>query len=293
MTLERSTIGRPSVMPYVAAAVGAAAPSRDIVDPVFRGRKCVLQSGFTLVELMTVAAVIGILASLILSAVAGTKKRSRQTTCSGNLRQIALAVAIYEDEAGRRPRSYTRLASRPEILPNPRSLLCTDDPAVRAYRKAQAQANMVAWGNLANTSQEPMERVNFKDDLEAPSWELEMQDTRESIGFSYLHPLFWRKSAWKTLLGLGNQAGVSVCQTHGVSLSNLDRRVPAAKPYLAWEGLTLRAQRDGAVVARKIFRGVGLKPGSTDPSGGVLTPVIPGDYPWEFYLDQLPLRPKI
>src|SRR6185503_18764212 len=116
-------------------------------------------------------------------------------------------------------------------------------------------------------------------------WEQEMMDIKESVGCGYLHPLFWRKSAWNTLLVLGNQAGVSVCQVHGVSLSHLDQPTPVAKPYLAWEGLTLRAQRDGAVVSRKIFRGVGLKPGTPDSGGVVITPVIPGDYPWEFYLD--------
>ena len=56
-------------------------------------------AGFTLIELMTVVAVIGILATLILSGMAGAKKRSRQTVCAGNLRQVALAVELYQDEA--------------------------------------------------------------------------------------------------------------------------------------------------------------------------------------------------
>lgn len=277
MMLRRSTCGRGAVAKRAAVAAGAAAApsSRD---------------GFTLIELLTVVAVIGILATLTLTGIAGAKKRSRQTACSGNLRQVALAVELYHDEAGRRPRSFTRLATKPEILPNPKSLLCPEDPALRSVTKRPTKQTLVAWGNLANRSQEPMDRINLKKDLEAPTWELEMMEIQESVGFSYLHPLFWRKTAWKVLLDFGNLAGVSVCQVHGINLMQLDRENPQAKPYKAWEGLTLRAQRDGSVVPRKIFRGIGIKQGNGETSNGPITPVIPGDYPWEFYLDSLPPR---
>ena len=134
-----------------------------------------------------------------------------------------------------------------------------------------------------------MENINLKEDLEAPTWELEMMEVQETVGFSYLHPLFWRKTAWKLLMDFGNLAGVSVCQVHGINLLQMNKPTGQSKPYQAWEGLTVRAQRDGSVVTRKIFRGIGLKPGAN--GGSMMTPVIPGDYPWEFYLDSLPARP--
>lgn len=280
MTLPGSTSGRGAVAKRAAVAVGAAAaPSR--------------RAGFTLIELLTVVAIIGILATLILTGIAGAKKRSRQTACSGNLRQVALAVELYNDEAGRRPRSFTRLATKPEILPNPRSLLCPEDPALRSIAKRQNKDASLAWGNLANRSQEPMDHINLKQDLEAPTWEQEMLEIQETVGFSYLHPLFWRKTAWKVLVDFGNLAGVSVCQLHGINLNQMNAANQQGKPYKAWEGLTLRAQREGSVVPRKIFRGVSLKPGNGETASGPITPVIPGDYPWEFYLDSLPARPPV
>lgn len=281
MALPRSSAGCGTVVGNTAAAPCAAAlyPSR---------RRFAHRRGFTLVELLTVVAVIAILASLILSAVAGARKRSRQTFCGNNLRQVALAVELYQDEAGRRPRSFTKLSTKPAILPNPRSLLCPADPSLLWRKKPVAQTNLVAWGNVANTSQEPESAIHSKDDLESPTWEIEMAEIRETVGFSYLHPLFWRKSAWKTLLGLGNQAGVGICQVHGVSLPNLDRLSLQTPAYMAWEGVCFRAQRDGAVVPRKIFRGFGAKPGAGNSGSPIITPVIHGDYPWEFYSDTLP-----
>ena len=89
---------------------------------------------FSLVELLVVTVIIGILAALLLPALAAAKERTRRTVCNQNLRQVGVALVLYATDnhdvlpPPQLPAGYWPIVLQPYYA-NAGLLLCPTDPS--------------------------------------------------------------------------------------------------------------------------------------------------------------------
>src|SRR5207247_4652261 len=103
--------------------------------------------------------------------------------------------------------------------------------------------------------------------------------TAEPVNYSYLmHPLSWDEAAWDRLMRVGGGAGMAACQLHGLGKQD----VPDVHSF---SGLLLRAQKDGAVVRRRIFWTAEALPSGTVATSFGTPGGVPDLYPLKIYLN--------
>jgi len=221
------------------------------------------------VELLTVIAIIAVLATLLMTSLGTAKKKSRQTVCTGNLRQISLALNMYLDDFAKRPSGLESLVSD-KYLTSPGSFICPEDKTRN-------------WGGLVHAgAPQPSSPSQVFSGPSPPG----ANNPSPEVFYSYVHPLPWDDSAWNALAEQGSSAGIAACQLHGLGKQDIEQ--PSIYNF---EGLVLRAQRDTAVVRRQVYWD---QPNATDfrsplvPLPAMDAAIPQSQYPWRFFTDQPP-----
>lgn len=194
------------------------------------------KAGFTLVEVLLVVAIIALLASLIFPIMTSARSASKRAVCTSQLRQVGMAISMYEETAGGMPLNLDSLTGS-GVLRDTRMLSCPSDVlGGYASRFDECQHKPV----LNERSYETM--LDFVEPYKA---KIQRADPNH---------------------------GVVVCRMHGNKTELYDNGL-ANFCDMAWfmfEGTLLRLRKDNSVqVAHLKFRAVRDEEGRRYPTVGV------------------------
>ncbi|MCC6444554.1 MAG: type II secretion system protein [Armatimonadetes bacterium] len=99
------------------------------------------RAGFSLIELLVVIAIMSVLAGILFPVFAAAHEKARQIVCTSQLRQIGMALRMYQQDYEEYPPHLSTLF--PNYIATADIFLCPNDP-----NRGQREGNNWAEGNL-------------------------------------------------------------------------------------------------------------------------------------------------
>lgn len=188
-------------------------------------------------ELLTVIAIIGVLATLISASLSNAQRKGRKAVSTSNLRQIAIAFNLYLDDREKRPEKFRQMTESKYLTE--RVLLCPEDRIVGNWAGLLESMDS---GKKRDLAVNPGRGEGTGGD--API----SMGTPGDVPHSYFKSFDYYDEIWQRIDKSGT-GGLAACVLHGIGRQQKD--VPPRMN--TYQGLVLRALKDGSVVNRQVF----------------------------------------
>ncbi len=192
-------------------------------------------------ELLTVIAIIAVLATLVSASLANAQRKGRKAVSTSNLRQIAIAFSLYLDDRDKRPEIFQQLTENKYL--NERVLICPEDRIVKNWAGELEKLDI---------GRKPTESVAVTPPRGDSATDFPTILATGDVPHSYFKSFNYYDEIW-TRIEKSSMGGLAACQLHGIGRQRKDEQ----PSITAYQGLVLRALKDGSVVTRQVFWGPG------------------------------------
>lgn len=172
--------------------------------------------GVTLLEVMISTLIVALLVSMLLPVYARVKESGRRTMCVEHMRQLGMAINLYTEEFGDKPRDLDVIATA-GLLTDNRLLLCPSD-SFGGYSTRVAKC--------------------YAGHIRVPQ-----------LPLSYESNLWWPDYLLAQLERVDSNYGIAACRLHGSHTSEYttDNKRFCSAAWLMFKGPLLRLRRDGSI----------------------------------------------